>query len=73
MGDCVTYYRSKSGDTLDSIVWQFYGRQSDRIVERVLLENPGLADYGPLLPDGLSVALPEIAEASSTASVRLWG
>lgn len=67
------YYRSKEGDTVDRIVWQHYGRQNDLIVEAVLAENPGLADYGPTLPSGVQVALPEIEQDQSTESVRLWG
>lgn len=73
MGGCVRYYRSKSGDSVDRIVWQVYGRQNDLIVETVLQANPGLADYGPTLPEGVRVALPEIADEQDTASVRLWG
>jgi len=73
MEACVDYYRSKDGDTVDLIVWRYYGRQNNLIVERVLEENPGLADHGPSLPAGLRIALPEIAEEQQTESVRLWG
>lgn len=73
MEACVVYYRSKEGDTVDLVVWRYYGRQNELIVERVLEENPGLADYGPVLPEGVRIALPEIAEEQSTESVRLWG
>ena len=69
----MTYYRSKDGDTVDSIVWRFYGRQDGRIVERVLRANPGVSDYGPDLPAGLSIALPEVEQEPASASVRLWG
>lgn len=67
------YYRSKDGDTVDRIAWQHYGRQNERVVERVLDANPGLADHGPVLPEGVRVALPEIAQEQETGSVRLWG
>lgn len=67
------YYRSKAGDTVDVIVWRAYGRQNDGIVERVLQANPGVADLGPVLPDGEQIALPEIDDEQDTASVRLWG
>lgn len=73
MESCVLYYRSKAGDTVDRIVWLHYGRQNDRIVETVLEANPRLADYGPELPDGIRIALPEIPDEQDTASVRLWG
>lgn len=73
MEGCVRFYRSKAGDTVDRIVWQAYGRQNDLIVERVLEANPGLADVGPVLPDGIKVMLPTIEVEQTTASVRLWG
>lgn len=66
-------YRTKQGDTVDRIVWQYYGRQDNGIVERVLDANPGIADRGPLLPEGLRIKLPEIQTDQSTDSVRLWG
>lgn len=65
-------YRSKQGDTVDLIAWGHYGRQDNRIVERVLEANPGLADYGATLPDGVLVELPEIAAAPVEKGVRLW-
>lgn len=73
MGACVVFYRSKDGDTVDAIVWQYYGRQDGGIVERVLGENPGLADQGAILPAGLRIALPEIEEPAQRQTVRLWG
>lgn len=67
------YYRSKEGDTVDRIVWHYYGRQDNGIFERVLEANPGIADQGPVLPEGLRVKLPKIETDQSTDSVRLWG
>jgi phage tail protein X len=73
MEACVQYYRSKEGDTVDRIVWLYYGRQNDGIVEAVLAANHDLASYGPILPEGLQIALPEISDDDqSTGSVRLW-
>ena len=71
-GACVVYYRSKDGDTIDRIVWQYYGRQSDGLVELVLLENPGISDLGPTLPDGLRIALPDAPAQQDEGAVRLW-
>ena len=68
----VVYYRSKEGDTVDRIVWQYYGRQSGRIVETVLAANPGLSDLVPDLPEGVRIALPDVPDESTTASARLW-
>lgn len=71
-GACVVYYRSKSGDTIDRIVWQYYGRQDTGLVEYVLAENPGIADQGAELPDGLRIALPDAPARQDEGAVRLW-
>lgn len=66
-------YRTKEGDTADYIAWKYYGRQDGRVVEQLLDANPGLADYGPLLPAGLLVTLPDIeVKQEATSGVKLW-
>lgn len=65
-------YRSKDGDTADSIAWQVYGRQNDGLVELLLDANPGLADHGPELPAGLLVLIPDAPEPGQTGVVTLW-
>lgn len=65
-------YRTKTGDTVDQIVWQFYGRQDRRLVENTLEANPGLAEQGAELPAGLLVALPDQPEPEQDEGVRLW-
>lgn len=70
---CVLSYRSKTGDTVERIVWLHYERQNDRLVEMVLNANPGLADHGAVLPEGVLVILPEIEDEPVSGSVRLWG
>lgn len=72
MEACVRSYRSREGDTADSITWAIYGRQSDRLTETLLEANPGLADHGPILPAGLLVAIPDEPETTTSATVRLW-
>jgi phage tail protein X len=63
-------YFTKDRDTVDSICHAYYGRTSGA-VEQVLEANVGLADYGPELPAGVLIALPDIAEPS-TQVVRLF-
>lgn len=66
-------YLTKDGDTVDYVAWKFYGRQSGRVVEQVLEANPGLADYGPELPLGLLIELPEVEEKQdANTGVKLW-
>ena len=64
-------YRTKSGDVLDAICWRYYGHEN--AVPQVLAVNPGVADYGPTLPAGVIIELPDIApETVVTATVKLW-
>lgn len=65
-------YRTSQGDTADQIAWRQYGTQTGRVVEQLLNANPGLADYGPILPAGLVISLPDIKPATETAGIRLW-
>lgn len=67
------FYRSKDGDTADSIAWAVYGRQDQRVVEALLEANPGLADHGPVLPAGLRLTIPDAPAPDVVREVRLWG
>lgn len=63
-------YRTKEGDVLDAVCWQYYGRRDDT-TEQVLAANPGLAQHGPVLPSGLLITLP-VLTSSPAPSIRLW-
>lgn len=65
-------YLSKDGDTADRIAWAVYGRQNDRLTETLLDANPGLCEYGPILPAGVTVIIPDAPEPGVTTTVRLW-
>lgn len=67
----MTQYRTKENDMLDAICQRYYGKQS-KAVEIVYEANRGLADYGPVLPAGLIIELPEIEAMETVAPVRLW-
>jgi phage tail protein X len=63
---------SQQGDTVDALCYRHYGR-TQGVVEAVLEHNPGLADYGPVLPHGLVVNLPEApTQQTTTTPLRLW-
>lgn len=68
----MTTYVTKDGDTVDSIVFNYYGHTSQQAVEQVLDANPGLADRGPILPHSVRVVLPELAQPTVTKGLRLW-
>ncbi|MBB6153697.1 phage tail protein X [Pseudomonas sp. JAI115] len=64
--------RAQLGDTVDALCWRHYGRTAG-VTEAVLEANPGLADYGTNLPQGLAVQMPEAqASAPQRQMVKLW-
>jgi phage tail protein X len=67
----LTTYRTKQGDVLDYVCYQYYGRQAE-VTEAVLEANPHLADVGPILPAGLVIEMPELPEPEAPETVRLW-
>jgi phage tail protein X len=66
-------YKTSDGDVVDYIAWQHYGVESPAVLRAVYDANPGLADYGPVLPHGLTIVLPDISQPSTiSAGVSLW-
>lgn len=64
--------RTNQNDTVDALCWRFYGRTAGT-TEAVLEANPGLADHGPILPQGLVVNMPEAqTTAPQRQMVQLW-
>lgn len=61
-------YRTKDGEMLDEILWRIFDTTNKQVLEKTLLLNPGLADYGPTLPPGLLLELPEKPLKDVTAS-----
>lgn len=68
-------YLTRQNDVLDDVVFRYYGDTDRRIVETVLEANRGLglADFGPLLPAGLLITLPDRnPEAPAATLQKLW-
>jgi phage tail protein X len=67
-------YRTRDRDTVDLIAFKVYGSTAGGVVERILEDNPGVADLGATLPGGLLLTLrdPEPATVSTSKGVRLW-
>ena len=64
--------RANQNDTVDALCWRFYGRTAG-VTEAVLEANPGLADHGPILPQGLAIDMPEAqTSAPQRQMVQLW-
>lgn len=64
-------YVTRQFDELDDICWRYYGR-TQQTVEAVLLANPDLADLLPILPDGVTLQLPDLVAPSTSETVRIW-
>jgi len=64
--------RAQQNDTVDALCWRHYGRTAG-VTEAVLEANPGLADLGPTLPQGLLVQMPEAQPAAPQRQMmNLW-
>lgn len=63
--------QTQQHDTVDTLCWRYY-RRTQGITEQVLRANPGLAEYGPTLPSGLWVELPDNVSATTVQAVQLW-
>jgi len=62
-------YRSKEGDVVDAICYRYYGRSN--VAAQVYDMNPGLSGYGPILPSGVIIDLPDIEEPSTTVLSKI--
>jgi phage tail protein X len=58
-------------DTLDLICHRHFG-QTARVTETALLMNPGIARFSAILPEGLTVLLPDKAPPREKETVQLW-
>lgn len=67
-------YITRQGDTVDLICYLHYGTERDGTVEAVLEANTGLADYGTVLPLGITIDLPvvETTETNNNTIINLW-
>lgn len=69
-------YVTKMFDRLDRICYDRYGSTANQIVEWIIEQNPGVEAYGPVLPIGLSINLPEppkqLTAPPALKQVFLW-
>jgi len=66
-----TRVTAEQGDTVDAICWRHY-RQTGGVTEQVLESNRHLAAYGPVLPMGTPIILPEIPAQATKTTIKLW-
>jgi phage tail protein X len=63
---------SREGDVLDLVALEAYGRTAGT-TEAILDTNPAIAGLGPVLPAGVELILPDLADDTVAAgTVRLW-
>lgn len=63
---------ARQDDTVDALCYRAFGFTAG-LVEATLDLNPGLADLGPVLPEGTEVELPQVQSTPATVpSVKLW-
>ncbi len=67
-------YVTRQGDMIDAIAYRAYGTEHNGTTEAILAANPGLGDRGPVLPENIEIALPDIppAQVKRIATVDLW-
>jgi phage tail protein X len=65
-------YTTRENDVLDEVVRRYYDRQDNGLVEAVLEANRGLADYGPTLPAGLEITMPEAPAPQPAQRLQLF-
>ncbi|SDK68252.1 tail protein X [Billgrantia gudaonensis] len=65
--------RAHQGETLDRLCHRVLGRTAG-VTERALAMNPGLAELGPVLPQGTLVTLPDAPadEPAIADTIQLW-
>lgn len=65
--------RARQGDTVDAICWRELGATRG-VVEIVLELNRGLANLGPVLPEGTPVTLPprQTVAPAVVPLINLW-
>lgn len=67
----MSQYRTKTGDVLDAICYKNYAGRPGA-TEAVLEANPGLANYGTILPAGLTINLPDLPALQLAKTLKLW-
>ena len=64
-------YITQQFDELDAICYRYYGR-TQGTVEAVLVANPNLAELMPILPEGVTIMLPDLQQPEATTTLRIW-
>jgi phage tail protein X len=64
--------RSIAGDTVGTLLFRHLGRDDDEAEAAFYAVNTGVAKYGPVLPSGVVVNIPDIAPPPLQTVVSVW-
>ncbi|WP_434767890.1 tail protein X [Pseudomonas triticicola] len=65
--------RSVAGDSVNLLLYRETGRSDDAAEEALWKLNPTLAEFGPILPAGVWIVLPELdVKPSVVKAVTAW-
>ncbi len=67
-----TPYVTKQNDMVDAIAAVTYGTEHNGATEAILDANPGLAEFGPVLPANLSIILPDLPRSRRSCRPSVW-
>lgn len=58
---------------LDALCWRHYGADNCQAgLTAAMMNNPGLAERGPILPAGIRIILPEVVQGIAPSAWQLW-
>lgn len=63
---------SADGDLVSLILWQQLQREDDEAEAALHQLNPHLAALGPVLPRGVLIKLPQLAEEKPSKVLNIW-
>ncbi|WP_299492980.1 tail protein X [uncultured Shewanella sp.] len=63
---------SADGDLPGLILWQQLQRDDDEAEEALHQLNPHLAAFGPVLPRGVVIKLPQLEEVTPSNVMNIW-
>mgnify|MGYP000042640327 CR=1 FL=1 len=63
---------SRDGDTVPLVLWLSLGRSDDEVEEEFYRLNPGVESYGPVLPKGVELKLPDSVRVEPAKVVNVW-
>ena len=65
--------RSVAGDSVNLLLYRETGRSDDAAEEALWKLNPTLAEYGPVLPAGIRLVLPELdSKPAASKALTAW-